>query len=404
MNKLQKIGEGNRPHIGIFGKRNAGKSSLINILTGQNLAIVSEQAGTTTDPVKKTMEVLGLGPVVLIDTAGIDDQGELGKARVHKTMDAVKQVDLALLLITDSVLDENEKRLIETFRHFKIPFIFVYNKSDVRPPNPILEEILFKVYKSDFISFSTQQPANLENLIHLIKKNIEGARPSKLPLFKGLLHFNDIVLLITPIDSEAPEDRLILPQVQAIRGVLDNNAIAIVLKETELVSFLTTTTIKPALVVTDSQLFGAIDRLIDANIPLTSFSILLARQKGNFDYYLKGTPAIARLKDGDRILLLESCTHQSNCDDIGRMKIPRWLSDFTGKKLHFEVVSGLSPLPRPATDYALAIQCGGCMITQKQLQNRLKPFIDAGVPATNYGMAIAFINGIFERATALFKK
>ena len=391
-----------RPYIGIFGKRNVGKSSLINILAEQEVAIVSETAGTTTDPVKKAMEILGLGAVILLDTAGFDDSGKLGSSRVAKTMEAAAQIDLALLLTTNNEWGPEEEKMMDVLQAYKIPIIIVHNKSDIIPSQSHLTQIVKEKYHCDFIDFSTKNPHNLDLLLHAIKKELLAKNVSEKLLFDGLLNNGDTLLLITPIDSEAPKDRLILPQVLAIRQALDKNCVTIVLKETEVDSFLQTSGIIPALAVTDSQLFGKIDKLIDKKIPLTGFSVLLARQKGAFDYYLKSTPKIKNLENNDRILILESCTHHSTCEDIGREKIPRALRDFTGKNLIFDIVAGLSPITRSIEDYALVIQCGGCMVTSKQLQNRLNPFIEAGIPVTNYGMVLAFVKGIYERATAMF--
>lgn len=393
-----------KPHIGIYGRRNNGKSSLINCLAGQDIAIVSEQAGTTTDPVKKSFEITGFGPVILVDTAGIDDFGELGEKRVERTLRTLDIIDLALLVITDNSWGEFETDLVRKFNEQDIPFIIVHNKSDLTEPTAeFRERIKFNTGRNLF-EFSAVDRRNYEDLIKLIKDSIPE-HSFKIPTLLGdLVRNGDIVILITPIDVEAPEGRLILPQVQAIRDILDNDAVAVVLKEREVDAFLRNTGIKPALAITDSQAFRKADASIPKDVPLTSFSIMLARFKGDFDSYLKGTPRISDLKDGDRILLLESCSHHVSCDDIGRTKIPRWITSFTGKKLEFDVVAGLDILPRPITDYALVIQCGGCMITRKQLHNRLLPAIKAGIPVTNYGMAIAYVHGIYNRAIKPFVK
>jgi [FeFe] hydrogenase H-cluster maturation GTPase HydF len=393
-----------KPHIGIYGRRNNGKSSLINCLAGQDIAIVSDQAGTTTDPVKKSFEITGFGPVILVDTAGIDDSGELGEKRVERTLRTLDIIDLALLLITDNSWGEYEDDLIIKFRNQDVPFIIIHNKSDlVEPSAEFKEKIKFKTGR-DLFEFSAVDRRNYEELIRLIKNTIPEYS-YKIPTLLGdLISQGDIVILITPIDVEAPAGRLILPQVQAIRDILDNDAVAIVLKEREVDAFLKKTAIKPALAITDSQVFIKADASIPADIPLTSFSIMLARFKGDFDNYLKGTPKISELHDGDRVLLLESCSHHVACDDIGRTKIPRWINNFTGKKIEYDIVAGLDILPRPITDYSLLIQCGGCMITRKQLHNRLQPAIRAGIPVTNYGMAIAYVQGIYKRAIAPFVK
>jgi [FeFe] hydrogenase H-cluster maturation GTPase HydF len=390
------------PHIGIYGRRNTGKSSLINCLAGQDIAIVSDHAGTTTDPVKKSFEITGFGPVVLIDTAGIDDTGDLGKQRVERTTRTLSIIDIALLVITDNIWGSFEDELIKSFRYHFIPYIIIHNKSDLTEPNKFFINYIKEKINNEVFNFSTVDKRNFEKLIDLIKRSIPEHSLKENSLLGDLISYGDIVLLITPIDVEAPAGRLILPQVQTIRDILDNEAIAIVLKEREVDTFLRKTNIKPALVVTDSQIFIKADSSIPPDIPLTSFSILLARFKGDFINYLKGTPKISELKDGDRVLLLESCTHHVSCDDIGRTKIPRWISNFTGKKIDFDVVAGLDILPRPIHDYSLVIQCGGCMITRKQLHNRLLIAINAGVPVTNYGMAIAYVQGIYERAIAPF--
>lgn len=389
------------PHIGIYGKRNSGKSTTINFLAGQDVAIVSDVAGTTTDPVKKSFEITGFGPVVLVDTAGIDDVGELGQLRIQKTLESIKSVDLALLVITNNTLASDEEHLIEEFAKTDTPFVIVHNQNDKAALLPEFSNKLTEKYNSPVVSLSALKREGLEELLTAIKNTIPEYSYKTPSLLGDLVSYGDVVLLITPIDVEAPAGRLILPQVQAIRDVLDNDAVAIVLKEREVDGFLKRTGIKPALAVTDSQIFNKADAAIPRDIPLTSFSTLLARFKGDFENYLKGTPKIAELRDGDKVLILESCTHHVSCDDIGRVKIPRWISQFTGKKLEFVVVTGLDKLPN-ITDYALVIQCGGCVITRKQLMNRLRPAIQAGVPVTNYGMAIAYVQGIYNRAIAPF--
>jgi [FeFe] hydrogenase H-cluster maturation GTPase HydF len=395
-------GKESTPHIGIYGRRNTGKSSIINCLAGQDIAIVSDHAGTTTDPVKKTLEITGFGPVVLIDTAGIDDTGDLGKQRVERTTRTLSIIDVALLIITDNIWGKFEDDLIRGFRDHVVPFIILHNKSDLTEPNKPFTNYIKERTGNEVFAFSTIDKRDFEKLIDLIKHSIPEHSLKKISLLGDLISYGDIVLLIIPIDVEAPAGRLILPQVQTIRDILDNEAVAIVLKEREVDAFLKKTKIKPALAVTDSQIFIKADSSVPPDVPLTSFSILLARFKGDFDNYLKGTPKISELKDGDRVLLLESCTHHVSCDDIGRTKIPRWISNFTGKKIDFDVVAGLDTLPRPINDYSLAIQCGGCMITRKQLHNRLLIATNAGVPVTNYGMAIAYVQGTYKRAVAPF--
>lgn len=393
-----------KPHIGIYGRRNNGKSSLINCLAGQDIAIVSDHAGTTTDPVKKSFEITGFGPVILVDTAGIDDSGDLGQKRVDRTLRTLDIVDLALLVVTNNSWGDDEDELIRKFHSQDIPFIVIHSKSDIEEPTSDFKDKVFSITGSELFEFSSIDKRNYEALISLVRNTIPEHSYKTAKLLGDLISYGDIVLLITPIDIEAPEGRLILPQVQAIRDILDNEAIAIVLKEREVDAFLKKTKIKPVLAITDSQVFVKADASIPKDIPLTSFSIMLARFKGDFENYLKGTPKISELKDGDRVLLLESCTHHVSCDDIGRTKIPRWITNFTGKKIEYDVVAGLDLLPRPVTDYSLVIQCGGCMITRKQLNNRLSLAVKAGVPVTNYGMAIAYVQGIYNRAIAPFVK
>ena len=397
-------GKDSKPHIGIYGRRNYGKSSLINCLAGQDIAIVSDHAGTTTDPVKKSFEITGFGPVVLVDTGGIDDTGELGEKRVERTIRTLNIIDLALLVVTENTWGESEDDLIARFNQQDIPFIIIHNKSDIHQPSARFREEVNMKTGFDLFEFSALDKRNYEQLISLIRETIPEHSYKTHALLGDLIKYGDIVILITPIDVEAPAGRLILPQVQAIRDILDNDAVAVVLKEREVDAFLKKTGIKPALAITDSQVFVKADASIPKDVPLTSFSILLARFKGDFENYLKGTPKISDLKDGDRVLILESCTHHVACDDIGRTKIPRWITNFTGKNLDFDVVAGLDILPRPIENYSLVIQCGGCMITRKQLHNRLQAAVRAGVPITNYGMAIAYVQGIYQRAITPFVK
>jgi len=395
-------GRENKPHIGIFGRRNFGKSSLINALTGQDVAIVSPQPGTTTDPVKKSIEIAGIGPAILIDTAGIDDVGDLGAMRVDKAMQIMKIIDLALVVLNKNNLGEFELRLIDDLYELGIPYLFIHTKSDLFPLHSNFQNQLSEKYNAPVVAFNSVDPVNRNDLMAIIGKTMPQTAWRKQSLLGDLVSYGDIVMLITPIDTEAPEGRLILPQVQAIRDLLDNDCVTIVIKEREVDDFLRKTGVKPALVICDTSVILKADASIPAEIPLTGFSILLARFKGEFESYLQGTPEINNLKNGDRVLMLESCTHHVSCDDIGRVKIPRWMSSFTGKDLSFDVVNGLNHLDRPITDYALVVQCGGCMITRKQLVNRLKPAIEAGIPVTNYGMAIAWIQGVYERAIQPF--
>lgn len=388
-----------KPHIGIFGRMNNGKSSIINKLTGQKMAIVSEQAGTTTDPVKKSIEIFGIGPVILIDTAGIDDMSELGKQRVEKTYQTLKEIDCAILVIAGNVFGEPERKLIEEFKKHETPFIVVHNKSDIEKLEKHEFQALLKDYNVNTIDFSALQDkptAIVEALKHAIPDSAFH-RPS---LLGGIIKPGQTIVLVTPIDDEAPEGRMILPQVMAIRDVLDNDCICVVLKETALQQYFDNNP-KPALVVTDSQVFSLVNKIVPQDVQLTSFSIVLARLRGDFENYLKGTPALSNLKDGDKILMLESCTHEISCGDIGRVKLPNLIRKFTGKNIEFTYLSGLTPIEN-ISQYAMAIQCGGCMATRKQLINRTNMAVENGIPISNYGMAIAYMNGIFERVTSVF--
>ena len=376
-----------KPHIGIYGRTNSGKSSLINKLTGQPIAIVSEQAGTTTDPVKKSIEIFGIGPVILIDTAGIDDTSELGKQRVEKTYQTLKEIDCAILVIADNRFGAPEANIIEQFKAYALPFIMVNN--------------LFEgVAKSDAINLNVLKD-DPQPIVDALKQAIPESAYKKTSMLDGLVKPNDVVVLVTPIDAEAPEGRLILPQVMAIRNALDNDCICVVLKETNLQQYFDTMPY-PDLVVTDSQAFAMVSKIVPEEVRLTSFSILLARLRGDFENYLKGTPHLAELKDGDKILMLESCTHEISCGDIGRVKLPNLIRKFTGKNIQFDYVSGLAPIEH-IEQYAMAIQCGGCVATRKQLFNRTNLAVKAGIPISNYGMAIAFMTGIFTRAIMPFK-
>jgi [FeFe] hydrogenase H-cluster maturation GTPase HydF len=389
-----------KPHIGIFGRRNSGKSSLINLLTGQNIAIVSDTAGTTTDPVKKSIEIFGVGPCVLIDTAGIDDVGELGQQRVEKTMKVLEEIDCAILVITENNFSEPEKQLIARMKELAVPFFIVHNKADQEPLLAVTKAVIEKNFDVKVLDFSVLRRDDIAPLVEMLKKTIPESAYQKVSLLGGIIKPNEVVVLVCPVDSEAPEGRLILPQVMAIRDVLDNECICVVLKETHLQQYLDTMP-KPALIVTDSQVFGFVSKIVPPEIPLTSFSIVMARLRGDFDNYVKGTPYLSELKDGDTVLLLESCTHHSTCEDIGRVKLPRMILKFTGKAINFEYVAGLAPIDHPEK-YAMAIQCGGCMSTRKQLLNRTNLFVNQDIPISNYGMALAYMNGIFERVMAPF--
>ena len=390
-----------RVFIGIFGRRNRGKSSLVNALAGQEVAIVSDIAGTTTDPVRKSIEIFGIGPAVLVDTAGIDDDGELGRQRVRKTFEVLKTVDVAVLVISHNTFGEPERAAIGKFREFEVPFAIVHNKADEQPLADSLcgelEQLAVPV-----LECSACTRSGIPELIDAIVRITPPSAYLSDSLVGDFLGAGDEVALVMPQDSEAPEGRLILPQVQVIRDVLDNHAVAACLQPEELADYLKTH--KPAFVITDSQVFAEVAEVVPPGIPLTSFSIILSRAKGNFDLFLEGTPHLASLTDGDRVLMMESCTHVTSCEDIGRHKIPTLVRKVTGKKLEFDFVAALEPLPDDLAKYAVAIQCGGCMVTKKQLRNRVAQVSAAGVPVTNYGMAIAWATGIFGRVTEIFRK
>ncbi len=390
-----------KPHIGIFGRMNNGKSSIINKLTGQKMAIVSEQAGTTTDPVKKSIEIFGIGPVILIDTAGIDDMSELGKQRVEKTYQTLKEIDCAILVIAGEEFGEPEKAIIREFKKHEIPFIIVHNKSDISELSESHKKAIESEYATKILEFSALKD-DAKVLQEALKKAIPESAYKKTSLLGGIIKPGQTIVLVTPIDDEAPEGRMILPQVMAIRDVLDNDCICVVLKETALKQYFDNNP-KPALVVTDSQVFKIVNEIVPKDVMLTSFSIILARLRGDFENYLKGTPHLSDLKDGDKILMLESCTHEISCGDIGRVKLPNLIRIFTGKNIEFTYLSGLTPIEN-IRQYAMAIQCGGCMATRKQLINRTNMAVENGIPISNYGMAIAYMNGIFERVTGVFSR
>lgn len=386
-------------NIGVFGRRNAGKSSIANVLLGQDVAIVSETPGTTTDPVRKRVEISGIGPCCIIDTAGTDDSGSLGKKRVEKTMDTIKETDAALLVFTGNDFGMEEQRLMEAFTEYAVPVLLVHNKSDIEPLSSELYDFLYNKYGLKALCLSCASPDGRKAALNvlsdaLLAMNLQAGY-AETGMFESIVKSGDRVLLICPIDSEAPTGRLILPQVMAIRSLLDAGAVAVVSRPESLG---TMNLGNFDLAVTDSQVFRLASEKVPEEVPLTSFSMLLARSKGCFRYYLDGTPMIDALKDGDRVLILESCTHHASCEDIGRVKLPALFRKYTGKRLEFDVVAGLDRVGRPVREYALVAQCGGCMITGRQLYSRLLPAISAGVPVTNYGMAISYMNGIYARA------
>ena len=385
--------------IGIFGDRNVGKSSLINSLTGQQVAIVSDVAGTTTDPVRKRIELPGIGVCTVIDTAGLDDDGgALGRERVAKSLAAARQVDLGILVFAGNRFPEGAARVAELLQKLNVPLVLVHNKSDLEPLKDDLRKRLNAEYKTEPVAYAcTAGAEDRDQLTAAIREALSGAEVIERPMFEGLVRKGGQIVLVCPIDSEAPQGRLILPQVNAIRAILDGGGVATVLQPEELDGYLKENGSRVALVVTDSQVFARVAAIVPERIPLTSFSMLLARSMGSFDAYRAGIGTLDRLKDGDRILMLESCTHHANCEDIGRVKLPALIRKYTGKQLEFEMVSGLDD-PGDLSRYALAIQCGGCMVTARQLQNRVKAVIEAGVPVVNYGMAISYLTGIYQRA------
>ncbi|MCH5321450.1 MAG: [FeFe] hydrogenase H-cluster maturation GTPase HydF [Eubacterium sp.] len=380
-----------RLHIGFFGCRNAGKSSLVNAVTGQNLSVVSDIKGTTTDPVKKAMELLPLGPVLIIDTPGYDDEGALGEKRVDSTKRVLRSCDIAVLVSeAGRELNEAENELIELFKQRVIPYIIVKNKIDISP-SPA-------VNKENIIYTSALNKTGIEELKNAIGASVKDG--AKAVNYVGdLISPDDIVVLVTPIDSAAPKGRMILPQQQAIRDILDFNAVSVVTKETQLFETLKSLSKSPALVVTDSQAFKKVSEIVPDEIPLTSFSILMARYKGFLSTAVQGVKAIDSLKDGSKVLISEGCTHHRQCDDIGTVKMPKWLKNYTGANLNFEWSSGTG-FPENLKDYDLVIHCGGCMLNDNEMKYRMTVAQKQGVPFTNYGTAIAHMQGILKRSLA----
>lgn len=394
---MQGTPKGMRVHIGIFGKRNVGKSSLLNALTKQEISIVSPTAGTTTDPVEKSMELLPLGPVLFVDTAGIDDEGSLGAQRVEKTKKIIDRIDLAIIVCDSRGIDAFEEKLIEEFKTRKTQFIIVVNKIDEHPspqPSPTRGE-------GALVLTSALTNQGIDELKQAIIKNTPDEFFADNAIAADLIRAGETAVLVVPIDLEAPKGRLILPQVQTIRDLLDNDSIAIVTKERELKQTLDNLKTPPALVITDSQAFLKVSADVPKNVKLTSFSILFARFKGELNEFVKGTLAIEKLQSGDKILICESCTHHAIGDDIGRVKIPRWITQYTGKKLEFEHYAG-HDFPENLTDYALIIHCGACMTNRREILSRILKAKQANVPMTNYGLTIAYSLGIFERALEPF--
>ena len=389
-----------RVHIGIFGKRNAGKSSLINAITGQNLAIVSEAKGTTTDPVYKAMELLPLGPVMIIDTPGIDDEGVLGSLRIQKAYQVLNKTDIALVIIDAAVGPSAEDlRLIKRINAKKIPLLIVINKCEtINEDKKTAYQALLPNGKLLFVS--AEQKLNIFELKEAIAQTVP-ADENKAQIVADLLSPSDFVVLVVPIDSAAPKGRLILPQQQTIRDILKADAAAIVVKESELTNTLQNLGKRPKLVITDSQVFKKVAAETPADILLTSFSILFARYKGNLQTSVQGVTALESLEDGDKILVGEGCTHHRQCDDIGTVKLPRWIKEYTGKNPEFIFTSG-TEFPLDLSPYKMIIHCGACMLNEREMQYRIKCAVDQNIPFTNYGITIAYINGILKRTVEPF--
>lgn len=383
---------GERLHIGFFGRRNAGKSSVVNAVTGQDLAVVSDVKGTTTDPVQKSMELLPLGPVMIIDTPGFDDEGELGIKRVQKTKQILNKTDIAVLIVDAAEgMKDCDRQLIGIFKEKELSYIVVYNKADLVPDHPAADsnEIYVSALKQEGIYELKERIAALKNT------------KSDKHIVADLISEGDFVVLVVPIDSAAPKGRLILPQQQTIRDILDSGATAIVVKENELEATLSSLGKKPALVITDSQVFAKVSAIVPDDILLTSFSILMAEYKGLLDAAINGVTAADRLKDGDTVLIAEGCTHHRQCGDIGTEKIPAWLRKHSGKDIIIKTCSG-TEFPEDLSPYALIVHCGGCMLNEREVRYRTKCATDQGVPITNYGTLIAYMNGILPRSLRIF--
>ncbi|MBP3314688.1 MAG: [FeFe] hydrogenase H-cluster maturation GTPase HydF [Clostridia bacterium] len=391
---LNETASADRLHIGFFGKRNAGKSSLCNAVTGQELSVVSDVRGTTTDPVRKAMELLPLGPVVIIDTPGLDDEGELGALRVKRTRQVLNYVDLAVLTVDATVgMTEPERELCEIFKNKNIPYVIAYNKSDLLATVPQASE--------NEIYVSARDGVNINELKDKMAALVKASDEQKF-IVGDLIEPNDKIVLVVPIDKAAPKGRLILPQQQTIRDILDSGATALVCRDTELSELLASLPQKPRMVITDSQAFGKVSKIVPRDVELTSFSILFARYKGNLREAVRGAAMLDKLQDGDKILISEGCTHHRQCGDIGTVKLPKWIGDYTGKKLDFEFTSGRD-FPDDLSNYALVIHCGGCMLTEREMQYRARHASDSGIPMSNYGIIIAHTHGILRRSLEPFK-
>ncbi len=382
-----------RVHIGFFGLRNAGKSSVVNAVVGQSLAVVSDVKGTTTDPVKKAMELLPIGPVVIIDTPGVDDEGALGEKRVEKTLEILAKTDVAVLVV-DSVIGKQPKdeEMISHFENRKVPYIVVYNKVDLLSTQPLL--------KQNEIFVSATQGIGINELKEKIGSLAKQNAQTKV-IVSDLINKGDIVVLCIPIDESAPKGRLILPQQMTIRDILDKGAVSVCCQPEELAATLDSLKGKASLVITDSQIFGKVSKIVPQNILLTSFSILMARYKGELSALVEGANALKLLKNGDKVLISEGCTHHRQCNDIGTVKIPGWIREYTGVEPVFEFTSG-GEFPKDLSKYSLVVHCGGCMLNEKEMKHRLEIASQQGVPVVNYGIAIAQMNGIMQRSLEIF--
>ena len=382
---------GERVHIGFFGRRNAGKSSVVNAVTNQQISVVSDVKGTTTDPVTKAMELLPLGPVMIVDTPGFDDEGALGEQRVLRTKQVINRVDIAVLVVDATAgKTEADNQLCQIFRQKNIPYIIAYNKRDLVPDTEF----------EDGIAVSALENTNIDLLKETIARLSKSDKP-EIPICRDLVNAGDLTVLVVPVDSAAPKGRLILPQQQTIRDLIDAGAVAVVARDSELKLTLEKLGKKPSIVITDSQVFGKVKDIVPQDIRLTSFSILMARHKGFLETAVKGAAAIENLRNGDRVLISEGCTHHRQCEDIGTVKLPRWLSSYTKKDIKIETSSGKG-FPDDLSPYSLIIHCGGCMLNEREVQYRRSFAEDSGVPFTNYGTAIAYMQGILPRTLSVF--
>lgn len=390
---LNEVASGERLHIGFFGMRNAGKSSVVNAVTGQKLSVVSDVKGTTTDPVKKAMELLPLGPVVVIDTPGLDDVGELGLLRVEKAKQILEQTNMAVLVLdAEKGMAEEDKALVKQFIERKMPYVIAYNKADLLTQRPVIGE------KALYVSAATGEG------IHELKERLgafaQTMRNEKC-IVRDLVEAGDVVVLVMPIDESAPKGRLIMPQVMTLRDLLDAHAVSVTCQDTDLKQTLAALPGKPKMVITDSQAFGSVSKDTPEDVPLTSFSILMARYKGDLETLVKGASRLKHLKNGDKVLISEGCTHHRQCKDIGTVKLPGWIRQFCGAEPDFTFTSG-NEFPDDLSTYTLVVHCGGCMLNEAAMKHRIEKTVGADVPIVNYGIAIAHMNGILKRSVQMF--